>query len=334
MSEHPQEAPKEPPIPKAVPDIPDDYRAEVNAIYNTWHDGKLAFHEAVKQYDEMRLAAGDDVMKLGALDNILGIMHGYRSNYEESIKYFEAARVHFEKVGALRRVVSCDLNVGESYRLQGNHIRARSYFHRAYEAAKSMDSLRMQTTALGNEGQIWLTLGSYEKARHALEKAIELANQEWQGLDAYGNVELNKNDSKCEMYHALALISLAENKLDEAWQHAKKSLDYAQKVERPLRLGFANRALGDVITVLGKSPEEGFSAEPETYYQAAIKAFKQVKAEGEVGRTQVAIGKSLAQRGKKPAAARAFQQAMVIFTKLGMSNDAAQAAEEQLKVSY
>jgi hypothetical protein len=63
-----------------------------------------------------------------------------------------------------------------------------------------------------------------------------------------------------------------------------------------------------------------------------LEQFKQVKAEAEVGKTLFAQGKSFAKRNRRNSAGRLFQQAIVIFTKLGMNDDAAKAAEEQLRV--
>jgi hypothetical protein len=55
--------------------------------------------------------------------------------------------------------------------------------------------------------------------------------------------------------------------------------------------------------------------------------------EGDVAKTMFARGKSLVRRGKKASAAKLFQQALVIFEKLGMRDDAAKAAEAQMQAT-
>ena len=102
--------------------------------------------------------------------------------------------------------------------------------------------------------------------------------------------------------------------------------------ETPVRLGFAHRAIGDVMTELGESPDPEFGNDPDEHYQAAVDAFRQIKAEGEVGKTFFAQGQSLTKRHKRRLAGRKFQQAMVIFTKLGMTDDASKAAEAQMLI--
>ena len=314
------------------PDIPEAYREQVNAVYHAWQDGDLSFAKALKQLEAMQAAAKNDPIKLGALANTLGIMHGYRSQFDESVAHFEEARTHFVNANVMRRVVSCDLNIGETYRLRGNYTRARLYFHRAYEEGVKLNSISTQTTALSNEGQMWLTLNSIEKARETLEKALHVSEQPWTDTDPRSGEDLNRRDNQTEIHAALAQVNIHEGELTAAWEHAKTAYDLAQTLDRPLRLGFAYRALAEVLTATSNSPDEAFAYEPDQYYKSAIKAFKQVKAEGEVAKTQFAQAKSMAKRGKKRDAQRLLQQAMLLFTKLGMTNDAAKASEAQLDI--
>jgi tetratricopeptide (TPR) repeat protein len=265
-----------------------------------------------------------------AIYNILGIVYGYRANYDESINYFTKARELFDKHGVKRRVASCDLNLGETYRLKANNAKARQYFHSAYEAAKITDNLGLQCTALANEGQMWFSLKSYDKAKKTLEEAHDLALNKW--IPETERDKLNRTDNLCEIQYAFVSVYLQENNAAKAWEHARQTLNYAKQTERPVRFGYANRAMGDVITLLGKSPEEGYSEDPDSFYQAALDAFRQVKADGDVGKTLFAQGQSLAKRGKTRSAGQKLQQAMVIFTKLGMSDDAAKAAEAQMSL--
>lgn len=316
--------------PQQFPEIPEDFRDELNDIYHAWHDGTMTFSEALKQLETVRGTVGDDEMKQAALDNILGIIYGYRSSFDMSIKYFTSARQHFEKAGALPRVVTCDLNLGESYRLRGNFTKARSYFHYAYEGAKQYGSIRAQTTALTNEGQLWMSMNSPDKARSVLEQALELSVTPWTAIDERPDADVVRADNTCEIHHALAEICLIEGNPEQAWQHALQSRYYAEQIDRPIRIGYANRALGIVITDL--FPVSDTENDPDTYFKTATKAFRKVKAEGEIAKTMYAHAMSLAKRGNKRRAGQLLQQAMITFTKLGMTNDAAKAAQAQLDV--
>jgi tetratricopeptide (TPR) repeat protein len=315
-----------------VPDIDEAFRGRVNTIFDAYQTNSTNLPDTLKQLEALRqeALAENHGINEAAIYNILGIIYGYRANYPESINHFTKARDLFEKHGAKRRVATCDLNLGETYRLIGNYSKARQYFHSAYEAAKSLNHIPTEILALTNEGQMWFSLKSYDKAKKTLEEAQDLALNKWV-LETERD-KLNRDDNLCEIHYAFVSLYLQENNGEKAWEHAKTTMDYAKFTDRPVRFGYANRALGDVITVLGKAPEEAYSEDADSYYQAALDAFRQVKAEGDVGKTLFAQGQSLAKRGKTRSAGQKLQQAMVIFTKLGMSEEAAKAAEAQMSL--
>lgn len=316
----------------ALPDIDEVFRVRVNQIYEAWHRNDILFADATRQLEALRqeALAEENPLNEAGIYNILGIMHGYRSKYENAIINFDKARQIYAEQGAARRVATVDLNLGETYRLVGNFSRAKSYFHRAYEEAKTLGIIHIQVTALANEGQIWFSLKSYDKARTILVQALDVSENQWQPETE--SRKIDRADNSCEIHHALVALALEEDNLEEAWGHATKSYENAEFSGRIVRMGYANRALGDVITRLGKSPVPEFNSDVDYYYSESLSAFKQVKAEGEVAKTLLAQGQSLAKRGKKRAAGNKYQQAMVIFTRLGMMDLAAEAAEAQTKI--
>lgn len=312
-------------------DVAPEYRERYNAIFDAWQSGKLVFVDAVTQIETLRRIAvrAGDIANQGGAELLMGIMQGYRANLNESIQHFEQARDLFSKVGNRERVATCTLNIGESYRLKGNFTQARRYFHAAYEAASQLQDVKMQVTALTNEGQMLISLGRYDQARAALEDAIQLSSEVWSDN---ARLEANRIDNLCEIHHALVAVYLQLGQPELAWEHARLSLRIAQEIQQSYRIGFANRAIAEVLTQLETPPDSSFDSDPDTYYQAACEAFRELKAEGELGKTLCAQGKSLAKRGRKLQSARKLQQAMVIFTRLGMVDDAAKAAEAQLQV--
>ncbi|MGJ3237290.1 MAG: tetratricopeptide repeat protein [Anaerolineae bacterium] len=315
-----------------LPDIDEDFRDRVNQVYEAWHRNDTPFAHATKQLEALRqeaLATSSPLNEAG-IYNILGIMNGYRSKYENAIVNFDKARQIYDQHGAARRVATVDLNLGETYRLLGDFTRAKTYFHRAYEEAQALDNLALQVTALTNEGQMWFSLKSFEKARTTLETALHVSQDQWHPQDEAD--EIRQADNACEIHHALVSVALEEGKPDQAWEHAAQSYHYAEFSGRIVRMGYANRALGDVITELGQSPSDEFNSDVDYYYTEAISAFKQVKAEGEVAKTLLAHGQSLAKRGQKRSAGNKYQQAMVIFSKLGMMDAAAEAAQAQSEI--
>jgi tetratricopeptide (TPR) repeat protein len=302
-------------------------------VLNRWERGELPFKQAIEMMSELEREA---VMSgypcdQGRVELLLGVMQGYRANLDASIRHFERARSLFEQAGNRKRAVRAILNLGESYRQKGEFTRARQLFHTAYEAAEALDARMTQANAALNEGLIFVSMGRYDSARAMLNKAAQLAEQ----ADDQPDERLTL---LCEIYHGLSSVSLKTGDLEDAWSYALESHHIAQNVGQPLFLGYANRAMGEALSAIVNIPRSAEDTvifpvtdkDPDDYFRAASEAFQEIKAEGELARTMYAQAISLLGRGRSMMAARKLQQAMIIFTRLGMADDAAKAAHAQM----
>lgn len=304
------------------------------AIFVEWESGKLSYQNALERMNDLRQIAtqSSQPADVAHIELQVGIMQGVRGNLDASIQHFEKARELFTQMGNRRSAITCLMNVGESYRLKGTFTLARQYFHNSYEAAKAINLRAIQAYSRLNEAQMLISMERYDQAGVMLDECYELMQSPFEDpeLPRHRNSRIG---SLCETVYAQAKVRLALNKVNEAWKSAAESYKLAKELNVPLRLGFANRILGEVLTALGQPPEEGYSSDPDTYFQIAADAFREVKADGEIAQTLFAHGRSLAKRGKRDLAARKMQQATVIFTKLGMMDDAAKAAEAQMTLT-
>lgn len=306
-----------------------DFNEQCALILRQWQAGELPFIQAAAQLNTLSQQAlrEGNIANQARVEFSLGYMQGYRSNLNESIKHFEKARELYVLAEDERRVSSCDLNLGESYRGKGDFIKARDLFRAAYERSVQLGEIRQQTIARANEGQMLLSMGQVDAARTILHEALQLAEL-WEPQHRQTLVGL-----LCEVYHALAVIYLNENNLEAAWDEAKQALAAAHEFNQPRELGYANRTMGEVLTVYETPPHDSnFSTNPDDYFKASIEAFRSLDAEGEEARTLHVFARSLAKRGKRVPAARQLQQATLIFAKLGMVDDAAKAAESQAEI--
>jgi tetratricopeptide (TPR) repeat protein len=303
-----------------------EFNERCMAIINRYGAGELPIDEALEQMTLLYHEAENDsvVANLGRAEHLLGYLSHYKGNLNTSIRHYERARAIWVQVGNQRRMAMMDLNQGENFRYKGDFNRARKLYRAAYEVADQLNIADVRSMALANEGQMLLAMGRYDDALDTLLRALDLTD----ALEAVRN----RDALRCEVHHALAMIYLHNNALEDAWQHARVALETARANNDPLQLGFANRAVGEVLTALGSSPDPAFGNSPDEYYIAAIKAFREINVEAECARTVLAHGKSLARRGKRLSAARKLQQAMIIFTDLDMVDDAARTAEAQLVV--
>ncbi len=312
-------------------DVSPEFNQRCLEVLREWESGKLPFETAVETFKRLKRedCAGSCMANEARVEFLLGYMQGYRSNLNVSIRHFEQARDLYELLGNESRLMSCDLNLGESYRQKGDFTRARRLFHAAYEKAIHLGDLRAQAVARSNEGLMLISMGHFRSARTALQEAQQLSDQ-WPAE--------HKNTLPgllAEICHGMAIIHLNENDLQGAWERARQALKLAREIKEPLVLGLASRTVGEVLTALETPPandEADFSTNPDDYFKASVESFEELESEGEVARTMLVHARSLAKRGRRVPAARQLQAATLIFAKLGMVDDAAKAAESQAEI--
>ncbi len=308
-----------------------EFNAHCMTILDAWESGALPFKDAVDQLSALGRAAVErgHLVDEGRAELLLGILQGYRANLDASIAHFERARDLFEQSGNRRRAIGALLNLGESHRWKGNFTRARQLFRTAFEGARDTGALEVQAIAASNEALMLVSLGHPESAKTLFEKALLLAKD-------LPPDQLDKRiELTAEIQASLVDVFLSLNNPDEAWKQGVMAYNLACELKQPLQTGTVRRALGQVLTTLGYLPDDApkaLAADPDEHFQLATEAFQDVKADGEVARTLYAHALSLAQRGHGLAAARKLQQAMIIFTRLGMTDYADKAAKAQREV--
>lgn len=292
-----------------------------------WQAGDTPFNDAIQHMDALLAEAhrAGHIANQARAQHGLGFLQHYRGNLNTSIRHYEQARSLYLRVGNRSRAANIDLNQGENYRFKGEFKRARRLYHAAFETATELDNLRIRTIAAVNEGLVLLALEKLDAAQTAFERGYQLTQQWVENRDALPGI-------LCEIHHGMSVIHLARDEHQAAWEHALKALDAARINKQPLQIGYANRTLGEVVTAIHEAPLPGLPSEPDEYFRTSVAAFREIDADAEMARTMYAQASSLALRGRRTTAARKLQQAMIIFTRLGMVDDAARAAEAQLAV--
>ena len=262
----------------------------------------------------------------GRVEQVIGYMEVVRGNLNVSIHHFERARAAYNQVKNTVRAAICDMNIGESYRNKGDFKRALALYGKAYEAFKAENDIENQAFALSYRGQAWLSMKRLDAAQTDLVAGLAMAEQIPEGA-------VDRTILLCEVNLALTRLYIQRERYGMAWESAVRAYEVAQTEPQAFEKGYSNRALAEIISVAGVPPlDKRFVNDANIYFQAANDAFLEIHAEGEVARTMFAHAQSLARAGRKMAAARKLQLAMIIFTRLGMVDDAARAAETQLEV--
>ncbi|MGJ3237291.1 MAG: hypothetical protein ACFE0Q_01150 [Anaerolineae bacterium] len=303
-----------------------EFDARCMALVNGWQQGDTPSKGVVHQLKALARTAARDghIANEARAEHLSGYIQHYVGNLTVSILHYDKARQLFDRVGNQRRVTVMDINQGENYRYMGQFKRARRLYRAAYEAASTLGDVRLQTIAIANEGLMLVSLQHYEQAEKALRRGLELSGH-WQESQ-------NLQGLLTEVHFGLAQVALATEAPDTAWQHAQLSLYNARIGKNMHSIGLAYRILGDALTALQDVPDDSEHQTPDDYYRAALNSFREIDAEAEIGRTIYSHASSYARRNRRRHAAQLFREAMVIFTRLGMTDDVASAAEAQLRV--
>jgi tetratricopeptide (TPR) repeat protein len=303
-----------------------EFNQDCLSVIRRWESGDLPFKEAVAQVAAKIQEAVNDghLANQGRAEHAMGYLQHYRGDLNASIRHYERARQLFQKVGNARRVATMDLNNGENYRLKGDFVRARRLYRTAYDAARELSMLRIQAMAALNEGLTLLAVEQYTAADKLFQESLALL----QDLDE----EPKPNGMLCELYLGLTSIYLHHHQIEEAWQTAQEALHYAHNATEKMQLGAVYRSVGEVLTHLDEPQNVAAESanDPDEYFRRAMEVFRELHMEAEIARTIFAHAQSMAHRGRKTTAARKLQQVMIMFTELGMVDDAAKAAAAQL----
>ena len=294
-------------------------------VIKSWREGQLTFREAaasLTQYLQQATATGQ-LANQGRAEQVLGVLQGQRGNLESSLYHLGRARDLYQQAGNEIMVTHTDMDRGVIYSLRGDLTVGLELFRSIYQIAEAAGDAFLQSLASHNAGTNLHELKQYTAARPAYERALELTEQ-WQG-NAH-----QKNIHTCNIHWRLAMLYLDLDDPEAAWRHVLIAQEIADQNDLLLLQGYVYRSLARLVTELAPPPNLTLSNNPDEYFQKALAAFQTLSAETDIAQTIFYYACSLAKRGDRLAAMRKFQQAMLIYNRLGMLRDVALATEAQL----
>jgi tetratricopeptide (TPR) repeat protein len=311
--------------------IDPEFYQQIHDVYLSVMKGDMAFKVALDKTDNIRadLRKTDNIPAMGYLATTLGILYGYQQDYKKSLAHFDQARRYYQNAGDEYRTVVTMLNLGETYRLQGNLTRARRMFHEASEMVAGREEWRLEANALANEGLIYIEQNNINNARTVFQNALNASHKQEATTDKFLE---NDWSTRSEMYYGLAQIDIIELAFNKAWDNAITALEYAEKSGMNIRLGQANRTIAQVISLLGHAPTDDFEDTPDPYFKKALEYFSKSELEVETAYTLVEQAQSFAKRGQTQAAYKCYTQAFTIFARKGLSKEAADTAEARAQL--
>lgn len=154
------------------------------------------------------------------------------TTHSEGLKQAEAIQDTLEWVQALN-------NVGTDYRRMGILDIAQEYHYQAWSLCKvttdtSFVAIKNQAKSLNGLGNIYLTLGNYERADSALRKALVVE----QRLGSMVGVAIN--------YANLGSIFEHRGEIDSAWVYYRYSMEANQKAGSTLGIALCHSSFGSL----------------------------------------------------------------------------------------
>ena len=314
----PQPAIKQPPTP--------EFNQDCAGVLQNWREGQITFREAValmNRYLQQAVASGHRANQ-GCAEHTLGILQGQRGNLESSLLHLALAHELYQQTGNTELVARADMGRGIVWLSQGNLPASLELFRAIYQTAVTLEDRYLQLLTTQNEGVVLDELGQHAAAQSAYERALQLAEQ-WEGSVQQKSILL------CSIHASLATLHQQLNEPEVAWRHALLAQEIAQQENFLLLQGYAHRAIAQLVAELEPPPDANLSTDSDGYFQKALSAFQALNAEVDIANTVFYHACSLAKRGERLAALRKFQQAVLIYNRLGMVRDATLAAEAQLE---
>ena len=253
--------------------------------------------------------------------NLLGVLHWASGDYEESGRSFKEALATFREIGDDRRAMPLLNNLGVIAESRGDFEAAVEGYEQALAISRRIGNRDSEMVYLGNLGGAKVLQGDYAAAEPVLRAVLDPSNPA--GMEVLADA-----------YSFLAEACLAQGKLEEALELARKGLELAGKSESQDDLGVVWRVLGMIAARLREPPvlEEtpwgpNRACEAGMCFAESDRIFRGLGREDELARTLRSWAKYELEFGYPEHAAAKWEEARGLFEKIGATHEVARMAE-------
>ena len=180
------------------------------------------------------------------------------SRFEEALNVHSKGQQQAESVGDTLELVQALNNIGTDYRRMGVLDVAQEYHYRAWKLSEectdtSFTAKKNRVVSLNGLGNVYLTLGNYERADSALRMALA------------GERSLNSTVGQAINYANIGSIFEHKGETDSAWVYYLKSMALNTEAENKLGISLCHTYFGSLYEKAGQY--EKATTEYETAYQ-------------------------------------------------------------------
>ena len=180
--------------------------------------------------------------------NMLGSIIAYRlmgkemrddSQFDNALRLHSEGLKQAEAIGDTLEMVQALNNIGTDYRRMGVLDLAQNYHYRAWTISKvcqdtSYDARKSRVVSLNGLGNIYLTLGNYERADSALRLALE------------GEKDLHSELGQAINYANIGSIFRHRGMRDSAWVYFRKSMEMNRRIDNTLGISLCHTDFGSM----------------------------------------------------------------------------------------
>jgi CHAT domain-containing protein/tetratricopeptide (TPR) repeat protein len=259
-----------------------------------WGSAHLVHQEALK---EVR-SRGDRLAEACLLDR-LGRGFLQSGKLEEARDAFERSLMLFRSEGYRPGEADALANLGLVQRRRGDNQEGLKLALLALEAWRALGGRREQSTLLNNVGELYVSLGQPELALDSFNEALEIDRA----------IQNRRGEASALRGRGTALMELGQT--GQSLSALKRSVEIFASLEAVEGEVTSRVRLGDVYARAGRLPEA------RALYERALSLAQQGRSEREQAMALGNLGHVLDLLGREQEALIRFDQASLIFEKLG-----------------
>ena len=269
-----------------------------------------AFEEVTKGLS--RRGQGGDPRSIAQSLSTLGNIQQRRGRVHEASNCHREALELRRNIGDRIGVIGSHNDLAVLAFEHGNYEHALRGWQQALAEAEEIGALPLQGLALLNLGELALIEGRHDEARVRLDDALNLAE------------DLDDKQLSGEAMRNLALLENALGHNNRAKAHARQAHQIAAGAGLRDHEGRALIALGEILSSSLFDPEQTIETtqrdEPSAadYFTEGIALLRNIGSQSEVARGLELFGRYKVEQGDTREGAEMLQQALTIFTTLGM----------------
>lgn len=213
------------------------YRINARSYYRDGNNQKAIelFQQAVKIIGDRSAT-----YLLGKILSDLSIAHSAAFRPQDGLEGLKKAIGIFEKIGQKFELVIANYNLGISFLLSGDWIKAEETLNRTLDLAFEINHPHL-ALILTSLGEIEFLRGDYEETEKILTKALDFAT------------ETKKDRYRIPVLYNLARCLLAQNEIDAAILQAKDVIDHCKRTKEKHILNLSNLVLAEAYLKKRKS---------------------------------------------------------------------------------